>query len=63
MKAFAWLMTHPAAYTTTSSLARVFPWGATMPKMPIPPLGAWQATRDFPAPKKTFRELWKERKP
>ncbi|NJK45579.1 MAG: DUF3390 domain-containing protein, partial [Pleurocapsa sp. SU_196_0] len=60
MKAFAWLMTHPTAYTTTSSLARLFPWGDTLPNMPIPPLSAWQATRDFPAPKQSFRDLWRQ---
>jgi L-lactate dehydrogenase complex protein LldF len=62
MKGFAWLMTRPIAYSAASSLARIFPWGDTMPKMPVPPLSHWQATRDFPAPKKTFRQLWKEQK-
>ncbi len=60
MKGFAWLMTHPAAYNTASGLVRIFPWADTMPKMPVAPLSSWQATRDFPAPKKSFRDLWKD---
>jgi L-lactate dehydrogenase complex protein LldF len=51
---FAWVMTHPRIYEK-------FAWVKRLP--PAGPLKAWVEQRDLPEmPKKTFRELWKERR-
>ncbi len=55
---FAWVMRHPSIYT-------LFRWVRRMKRLPAAgPLKAWLSQRDLPKlPPKSFRELWRERKP
>ena len=55
---FAWVMRHPAIYAQ-------FRWVRKMNLLPAAgPLKAWLSQRDLPKlPKRSFRELWRDRKP
>ena len=54
---FAWIMRHPRIYEKGS-------WLRLLGKLPqIGPLKAWASEREIPdLPRRTFRELWRERK-
>jgi L-lactate dehydrogenase complex protein LldF len=55
---FAWVMRHPAIYAQ-------FRWVRKMNLLPAAgPLKAWLSQRDLPKlPKRSFRELWRDRRP
>jgi L-lactate dehydrogenase complex protein LldF len=63
-KAFAWLMNRPRLLALAN---RFTPWMLELHPLikatPLDPVRDWTRTREFPpAPEKTFRDLWKERR-
>jgi L-lactate dehydrogenase complex protein LldF len=67
-KMFAFAMSRPWLYRLGGKLAAKFgpkqAWVRHAPGLEmLPPVSAWLSQRDLPSPaKKSFRDLWKERK-
>lgn len=63
MRAAAWTLDHPAAWTATQRLATRT--RALHPRrVPGRTASAWTATRDLPTvPARTFRDWWQHREP
>jgi L-lactate dehydrogenase complex protein LldF len=65
---FAFAMSHPRLYRMAGKMAGKFapdqPWLRHAPALEmLPPVKRWMSQRDLPSPaKKSFRDLWKERK-
>ena len=68
-RGFAWLVTHPALYEMAGRIAASMApsedggWISRVPPlMNLPPVKAWLSQRDLPPPpRKSFRELWRQR--
>jgi L-lactate dehydrogenase complex protein LldF len=67
-KMFAFAMSHPKLYRLAGKMAARFgpkqAWVSHAPGLEmLPPVKSWLSQRDLPSPaKKSFRDLWKERK-
>jgi len=69
-RAFAWLMTHPRVYELAGRMAAAMApsvdsrWISSVPPlMNLPPVRAWLSQRDLPpAPERSFREMWRQRR-
>ena len=67
-KMFAFAMSHPKLYRLAGKMAARFgpkqEWVSHAPGLEmLPPVKSWLSQRDLPSPaKKSFRDLWKERK-
>src|SRR5258706_271811 len=69
-RVFAWVMRHPRIYERAAALASgaaphpADGWIRDLPRLlSVGPLKAWLSQRDLPAaPKRSFRELWRQRK-
>jgi L-lactate utilization protein LutB len=65
---FAFAMSHPRLYRMAGKIAARFAprqaWVRHAPALEmLPPVKKWLSQRDLPSPaKKSFRDLWKERK-
>ncbi|MGE5646899.1 MAG: LutB/LldF family L-lactate oxidation iron-sulfur protein [Acidobacteriota bacterium] len=68
-KAWAWLMRHPRLYEMAGLMApAVLPsdgrWASRLPGLfNQGPARAWLSQRDLPPVSKTFRQMWRERRP